>query len=297
MTQFRTRPCRIDDAPAIAGLIPGFAAAEFEDLLRDEIQDLAADTRAVLDPADRLVGVAFVPPPPPGGYRLELVGKVHPQCRGLGLGRELLSWQLRRAADLHAATAPDTEWHGQTLTALEDTAAIRLYERLGLTPVRYFVEMKAPAAATPAAAIPGVRIEPFEQSQAPQVYAVHADAFRGLWGHQERSFDTWAAHTVLSAAFRADLARVALVGDTIVGFVLPYDRGTLYMGQVATASSWRSRGVATALLSAVLSAGGAAGFTESALDADADNPGGAAAVYARSGYRVTQRLVMYRKTV
>jgi mycothiol synthase len=237
-----------------------------------------------------------VPPPPPGGYRLELVGKVHPEFLGSGLGRELLSWQLQRAADLHAAIAPGTPWHGQTLASLEDTAAIRLYERLGLAPVRYFLQMKAPTSASPRL-VPGVRIAPFEQSQARQVYAVHARAFRGTWGYQERTFDTWAAQTVRSEAFLPDLARVAVAGDTIVGFVLPYDRGTLYMGQVATAASWRHRGVATALLSAVLTAGGAAGFTESALDADADNPTGAAAVYEKSGFTVTERLVMYRRPV
>ncbi|WP_433202904.1 GNAT family N-acetyltransferase [Dactylosporangium sp. CS-047395] len=291
MTQLRERPCRLDDAAAIADLINaamvagggrgGYAASEVEQELRR-----SPDTRALLDPDDRLIAAALVPRPPEGGDHVELIGAVDPAHRGQGIGRDLLAWQLA-----HAGT-----WEPQVIAAVSDTHAIRLFERAGFTPMRYFLEMSAPTG-VPAIPAPGtVRITGFDPSQTQQLYRVHADAFHGLWGHQEQSWAEWSAATVDAAHFRPELARLAMVDDAIVAYVLPYDRGTLYIGQVGTAQPWRRHGIAAALLTSVLAAAEQAGYRTATLDADSANPTGAPAVYTRAGFVVDQHIAVYRRT-
>jgi GNAT superfamily N-acetyltransferase len=305
MNGFRVRPYRAGDAAAVADLInavfaaggvrTGHAATEVEEMVAHEIRDPAADTRLVEDGDGRLAGLALVPPPPPGGHKLELVGGVRAEARGAGIGRELLAWQVERAAALHAEIAPDARWLGQVLAGVPDASALRLYERLGFAAERYFVKMTAPTGPTPGVGVSGpIQLMPYTQSLDTAIHALHSSAFRGNWGHQERDFPAWAAQTVRSATFRPDLARVALAGDAVVGYVLPYAEsgtGHVYLGQVGTDPGWRRRGIATALLSGVLGAAGEAGYTGAGLDTDADNPTGAAGVYARVGFRVDEHLV------
>ncbi|GAA3281533.1 GNAT family N-acetyltransferase [Dactylosporangium vinaceum] len=295
MQGFRTRACGPQDAAAIAelvnladradGLRGEYAVAEFEELLRHEVRDLGTDTLAALDGDGRLAGVGIVPLAQ--GDRVELIGAVHPQRRGLGIGRAVLAWQLRVAAGHRA----------QVIAAVGDRPSIRLYARFGFHVVRYFVEMSAPIGDPPAQPGPeGLRVVPFDTTQAFELYRVHAAAFAELWGHQERSFPEWKALTVESEQFRGDLARLALDGDAIAGFVLPYDRGTLYIGQVGTAPDRRRRGIATALLTEVLAAAGAQGFTVATLTMDAANPTGAPSVYARAGFAVDRQVAAYQCT-
>jgi ribosomal protein S18 acetylase RimI-like enzyme len=302
MTLLHPRPCSPADAAAVAGLINAaaragggrgeYAAAELEDVLRHEIRDLGTDTRALVDADGRMAAVALVPQPPQGGDRIELIGAVHPDRRGAGIGRELLAWQLARAADLSGGRC-----EAQVIAAVGDAPAIRLYERFGFIAVRYFLDMTAPTVAVPAAPLPdGLRLVAFERERARDVYRAHSAAFQGLWGYQERTFEAWAALSVESQSFRAGLARLALAGDTVAGYVLPYDRGSLYIGQVGTDTAWRRRGIATALLSEVLTAAGRAGFTAATLDTDAAGPTGAPSVYARAGFVVEQHIAVYRRT-
>ncbi|WP_214106608.1 GNAT family N-acetyltransferase [Acrocarpospora catenulata] len=311
MKDFHARAYHADDAAAVAELInvvfqaggwnAGHTAAEIEDVVNNEVKDPATDTLLITDAEGRLVAAALVPPPPEGGHRIELIGGVHPDRRGAGIGRELLAWQLDRAATRHAETAPDTEWLGQVAAGVADTSASRLYERFGFTVGRYFLQMTAPTTpppvATPAA---GVRIAPYDQAQDRELHAVHTSAFRDLWAHQDRDFESWAALTVRSETFLPDLSRVALANDKIIAYVLPYAHAApdrLYIGQVGTVDSWRRRGVATSLLADVLGAAGRAGYTHAALDTDADNPTDAADIYAKAGFVIDQHIAVYCKPV
>lgn len=310
MKDLRERAYRADDASAVAELInavfkaggwhAGHTAAEIEEVVNNEVKDPATDTLVITNAQEQLVAAALVPLPPEGGNRVELIGGVLPDRRGAGIGRALLAWQLDRAAVRHAEVAPDAEWLAQVAAGVADTSATRLYERFGFSVGRYFLEMSAPTTPPPVA-IPaeGVRIAPYNHDQEREVYAVHRAAFRDLWGYQDRDFESWAAMTVRSETFRPELARVALARDTIVGYVLPYDRvgGRLYIGQIGTAGSWRRRGVAGSLLADVLGAAGRAGYTHAALDTDADNPAGAAGAYAKVGFVIDHRVALYRKPV
>jgi ribosomal protein S18 acetylase RimI-like enzyme len=310
MDDLHARPYRADDAPAVAELInivaeaggwyAGHVAAEIDEVLY-AVRDPETDTRVVAEPSGRLVAVGLVPLPPDGGHRVDLIGGVHPDRRGSGLGRELLAWQFDRAAARHAEVAPDAPWQAEVFAGLADRTAIRLYERLGFTVARYYLDMTAPTTPPPTATtVEGLRIMPYDPGQERTLYAVHSAAFGSLPGYQDRALEPWAALTVRSDTFRPELSRLALADDELVGYVLSYSSGIpgrFYIGQVGTAEAWRGRGVATALLADLLTEAGRNGYTHASLDTQADNPSGAAGVYAKVGFEIDHRVVAYHKPV
>lgn len=306
MAELLTRPYEAADAAAVADLInlieeragghSGTTREDIESLVAGLVRDLATDSRVVVGP-DGLVAAAMVATPPAGGFRVDLLGGVHPRWRGRGIGRELLGWQLTRAAEIHRTVAPDAAWEVHGVTNLGDRDAVRLFERLGMTPARYWFDMAAPTVEPPALALPeGLAARPYSTDDEKALHAAHVEAFADHWGYQRRGLDEWATLTVRSESFLPDLSLLAVDGDEVAGYVLSYsdaDPTRVYIGHVGVRRPWRRRGVAGALLAAVLTAAGRAGYTSAGLSVDADSPTGAVGVYERVGFTTTSRSVTY----
>lgn len=305
MDELTTRPYRSGDGATLADLFnaiesdagghPGFTADHVEafcELARDPV----ADTRVVSGPGGSLVAAAVVPTPPEGGHRVDLWGGVHPGWRGRGLGRELLGWQLDRAEQIRRATAPGAAWEAHAGVLVGEKAALRLYERFGMEPARYWFEMAAPTTPPEVALPAGLRVTPYDPALQGAVYRAHMEAFADHWGYQRRPEAEWVGLSVGAETFAPELSRIAFDGDEVAGYVLGYhdaDAGRLYIGQVGTRRPWRRRGLAAALLAEVLGAAGAAGKRTAALGVDADSPTGAVGVYERVGFKVESRAVTY----
>lgn len=146
-----------DDAVAVAALMnlvaehaggrPGFTPVELHGLVSTLVHDVETDSTLLHAADGTLVAAGFTTTPPAGGYRVHVTGGVHPSWRGRGIGRELLLRHLDRAVELHRERAPLAEWEANVRVPVGDTDALRLYARLGLTPVRYWFEMAAPVGA------------------------------------------------------------------------------------------------------------------------------------------------------
>jgi len=311
MGQLLTRGYRPDDAEAIATLLntietaagghPCYTSEEVAVFNATAVKEPELETRLLFDEAGTLAAAAIVSTPPAGGFRVDLFGGVLPAWRGRGIGRELLSWQLERAAELHRAVAPEAEWEVEVGVLVDDDSANRLFKRLGLQPARYFFEMVASTIDPPTAQLPpGVRSVPYTPELEQALYEAHMEAFGDHWGYQRRDFDSWAPFTVQAAAFRPDLSRLVFDGDELAGYLLAYDDPgpeRCYIGQVGTRKPWRRRGLAGAMLAQVLAAAGAAGRSSASLSVDAASPTGAVGVYERAGFDVAYRTVAYRKRI
>lgn len=309
VTDPTTRPYRDADAASVADLMNAIAAAagthayQTETNVRDEIasgwvRDPETDSRVLVAPDGSLAGFALVPTPPPGGARIELVGGIHPDHRGRGLGRGLLAWQMDRAGQIRAAVAPSAAWYVEAYAQDVEAAAIRLFERFDLDQTRFYCDMDAPLSGVPTVEMPeGLRAAPLTADREEALHAAHMEAFADMWGFQPRPFEFWVGMTIRSRTFRADLSRIALDGEEIAGYVLAYDSvdGRVYIGQVGTRRPWRKRGVASGLLSATMRAAAEAGKTTATLGVDAASPTGAGAVYERIGFKVTSRAASFRR--
>ena len=309
MGELTTRGYRDEDAPDVADLLnrveehvgghPYLTAEDAGAWMRALVRDHDLDARVVVDGAAAGAPVAFgcLTTPPDGGFRVDLTGGVDPAWRGRGIGRELLGWQLRRAADLHASAAPERDWETHVGGSAADTEAQALYRRFGLAPVRYWFDMVAPTGGVPDVPVPdGLDIAGYRPGRDRDLYAAHMEAFSDHWGFQAREEEPWLMLTVGSADFLPDLSRVALDGDQIAGYVLTYvspEPGRGYVGQVGVRRPWRRRGLASAMLVDVLRSSGAAGFQTMALGVDADSPTGAVGVYERVGFAVESRGVTF----
>jgi mycothiol synthase len=309
VADLNTRSYEPGDAAAVTALMnaidevgggrAGFAVQDVSAMLAATVAHFATDSRLTFAPDGTLVAMGTVPTPPPGGFRVDLFfGGVHPGWRGRGLGRAILGWQYERAAQIHAAGAPQPQWQAETMTVTGEPTATALFTRLGFTAARYSFEMLAPTTATTSATLPaGLRSEPPTPGIERPLYEAHMEAFADHWGHQRREYDKWLPVTVRSDGFRPDLSRVAFDGDEIAGFVLSYrdhDPSRISVGQVGTRRSWRGRGVAGALLAEVIEASALAGFPYLGLEVDADSPTGAVGVYERAGFRQEHSFVTYR---
>ena len=297
MNDLTTRPYNDADAAPLTELMNAieivgdgghdFAEAEIRDMMSAWLRDAARDSRLVFASDSALVAAGLVSQPPPDGSHARTAGGVHPDWRGRGIGRALLSWQFERIAEIRAERGSTAEWIVGTGAGIADESAARLFRRFGLHRVRYFLQMRAPTAGVrPVPPPDGLRIAEYTADLRATVHGTHADAFADHWGFEGRRIDEWTARTVESDLFRADLSRIAFEGDQAVAFLLGYDglENDLYIGQVGTRPQWRKRGLATALLAASLAAGAADGKTTASLGVDADSPTGAVTVYERLGF-------------
>lgn len=310
----RWRPARPDDVDAVWEVVKAMDAADHPNYIttREEVAeelgysfvDLERDTLLAETESGRVVavGIVFEPPRKETLVREFLNGGVHPAFTGMGIGRELLAWQVARGEQkLAASEARLPGW----LVGYADERAPRR-ERLlragGLEPVRYFLGLERDLASPIPEVRPadGVRLQPYSAELSEAVHRARDEAFGDHWGSQPMSDEQW--ESFLGGTFRPDLSFVALAagddGERVAGFVLTQvneDDWTAqgftgaYVAALGTTRAHRGRRIAPALLSATLTACAERGWERVTLDVDAENPTGALALYTRLGFETATR--------
>lgn len=185
---------------------------------------------------------------------------------------------------------------------------IRLAERYGFTPERYFYNMHrdlhGPIPNNPLP--PEFTLRVFEPDDVRAVYAAHEEAFSDHWGFEPENFEEWKQFALDVGGFRPDLTLLAFAGDELAAYslnrVLADDNvrnGTnqARIGSLGTRRAWRKRGLASALLSESMRRFQAAGFDTATLGVDAENPTGALGLYERLGFAVHKRMIVFSKRV
>ena len=315
---FRWRMLRDTDAPLLTVLAERMSVRDHPSWSEslEEVEDelgrswFRPATDGVLcegpDGAPVAYGTVTMPPDPESLVRVFLGGGVDPVHRSRGIGRELLAWQHERARQL-LASSPSTlpAWvmsHAADL-APEHGALLR---RQGFEAARYFTTLECEVARHATQAAPpapgGVTFTQFTAELSERVRRAKNSAFVDHWGSQPAGVEQWESMVGLSS-FRPDLSRIALVDDEVVGFVTTevneddWERqgfSSGYIGLVGTVRPWRRRGLASALLRAVLEAYSLEGLERAVLDVDTESPTGALGVYTALGFTPTTRDVAYR---
>ncbi|WP_077488042.1 GNAT family N-acetyltransferase [Sinomonas mesophila] len=253
-----------------------------------------------------------------------LSGGVHPEWRGMGLGRAVMDWIEPRAAELATARYPSLPLVCSVWCGKPSSSAVRLAAARGYGPARYFQDMRAELAGwrapaspfgAPAGARPGARswtsdrtgdhavVLPLAQDHAEGTRRAHNEAFSDHWGAVERDAARW-SDQLAARSFRPALSRVALSADpsldpdeAVDAYVLcnEFVPGELYVALVGTRRRARGRGLATRLLSEVLGAARESGYRLADLGVDSESPTGAVGLYERVGFRALRTTVVYER--
>lgn len=236
--------------------------------------------------------------------RAVLYGEVDPPRRGRGIGRQVLAWQLERAAA--GLSGRDVPGFARVYRGADEPDAARLMARFDLRPARWFEDLLRPLDPPLDVAPPdGVEIVPWDTDRHDELLTVRNAAFADHWGSVPLSATQW-HDDLVAEEFRPDLSVMAVADGAIVGF----SRNEFYAQDeqlsrrrdgwiqlLATLRDWRGRGVASALIGASLDRFRAAGFTHAMIGVDRENLSGAAGLYRRLGFEPTYQSVCYERRV
>lgn len=291
--------------------------SDLQTLTRQSWVDLAADTRVAVD-ADgtfRAAGRNAFRPGATDTVAVTLTGGVDPEWRGRGIGRELLEWQRTRGvqniADLRASDPRAAELPARLGGFVEEQVAdrARLYEAAGFEVTRWFLQLRCPlvdVSEPEPLAIDGLRVERFGDHLAERVRLAHNDAFLDHWGSNPHDEESWRTGVLEDDAFRPRQS-FAIVDtndpdESVVAYVIncEYEHDWAaqgftdgYVDAIGVRRGWRGCGLARHLLALTAKAFFDAGRAYVTLDADAENPSGAVALYESLGYEVVHRAAYY----
>jgi mycothiol synthase len=319
MEDLTWQPPTRDDIPAWERLLAAIEAVDQrgevldEADLEDEFDSVWSDPgqNAVFVHADGALaafGWLRVVPGQRAHHRITLWGGVHPDRRGRGIGRQVVSRQLQRALEVAPTLDPAVRVHLDVDLGDAQRDARRLFERAGFEPVRWFHEMQVRLDAdVPESPVPdGLELRPWDESVDDASRLGHAEAFADHWGSEPRSPEEWRQWYTGHRGFRPDLSFVVMDGDELAGFCLcgvyPQDWETngyrdAWINTLGTKRGWRGRGVARSMLVASLRAMQAAedGFERATLGADSENPTGALGLYSSLGFTEIRRNVTMQR--
>lgn len=302
-----TRFVDLDDAEAIHQLTQRWERfwnaplvtpiEEIEEELSFPHLNLANDTRSYWL-GNKLVAYGRIWHRPSGRSqeRAYIQGLVDPEHRRVGIGRDLISWQIARATEIlmdidnnlpKYIRADEWDW-------IEENH--RMYKRYGLEVVRYFTEMLKPLEGPEQVdQIDGIEIQPYDRTLDAEALAVINSAFADHWGSTPTDPESY-RHRIEGHGMRLDASFLAMAADRVVGVVLNtyYSEDEELVGRrdgwvetVGVVRGWRKKGVATALLRTSFNAFLDLGFTHSSIGVDTANPSDALELYSNLGYKPT----------
>jgi len=317
--EYVLRPAAIQDSQAVHQV---YVAADLYDRLtwagslQEVKQDFEnpsvnpeTDTILVLTPSGHPAAFGIIFPNEEGSDHLAfLYGSVHPDHRRRGLGSLILDWMEQRGRQWLAGFDDDLPRRLRVNCPERTTDRVRLFEKHGFQPVRYFYRMRRdlrePINDMPLP--PGIEVRTFSSEYSEAARIVVDLAFQDHWHHTPMTRDTWDQLTTNSDSFRPDLTLLAFAGDRLVGtsinrvFAEDNARAGIqegWIGNLGVVKEWRGRGLASALLCESMRRFIADGQQVAGLNVDTENYTGAVALYERLGFATIEKYISWFKEI
>lgn len=232
-----------------------------------------------------------------GTNNVHVLGGVHPQWQGRGIGSELLARAEERAIEKGRASHPNAALLLNCHTTATAPAASTLLTEHGYSIARYWFDMVHDLSGE-------LPVDARTQPLTPELYEAtrlaHNDAFATHWGSGPITSEGWEKVVVGSAGFRPDLSRIAVVDGEVLAYavVSATTPGEAYFELIGVRASAQRRGLGRAVLTSGLAAIRAEGsFQQAGLDVDADNPSGAGGLYRSIGFTDAAKKLTWRRPV
>lgn len=295
----------MDDAEQVAELI---GACQLRETGRVQISaeevrgdwqglDLAGEAMAVTDASGRIVAeVEFVN----RDFRQVLVyGYVHPDEEGKGLGRFLIGWAEAWARE-HMDRVPGQEVEVRHYINGGNPVAPALMAEQGYEPVRGVYVMDVDWSERPEAPEwpDGVAPKQFARGEDEEAaYDAVEDSFRDHWGRTPNTLENFHKFTGKDV-FRPELSFLAYDGESVAGVILcEAVKEYMWVATIGVLRPWRKRGLGLALLRESFGRAYDQGIRRAKLSVDSESPTNAPALYTRAGMAISERFVVYQKTL
>lgn len=223
-----------------------------------------------------------------------MLGGVHPQWRGRGLGSELLDTAEARGAELAVGWLPDLPVVYRADTTDTAPAASELLRERGYEHARYWFDMTHDLGGT---FNEDERAVAFTSDLHEAVRLAHNDAFSTHWGSGPVEADQWNRY-MGAAGLRPDLSRLIVDDGEVLAYAIVSSAvpGEAYFDLIGVRGTAQGRGYGRAVLTSALAAIQADGsFTEAGLDVDADNPSGAGRLYSSTGFTNVAKKITWER--
>lgn len=302
---------RLAEIATASNIADGRPVVVTHDEILEELAPPNVDPRTdvVVATVDSMIagyGYTYMLHNPDGDERCYVFGHVDPPMRARGVGRLIAGATIERASELLRTSHGRGQRFLRADCAETNTSARSLFERGGLSPVRWFEELIRPLEEPIALDAPDwLVIGPWDDADSERLRQLKNDAFSDHWGSTPTSQENWEQLTNGYGA-RRDLSFVAMVDGDAVGLLLthryPADDELVggrhgWIDKLATARNFRGRGIASALIARAVDAYRAQGLTHAALGVDTDSPTGAQTLYASLGFVPLRRTVTYSLTL
>ena len=249
------------------------------------------------------VALVFLPPTSPDEEAASLLGVVHPDHHGRGLGTSLLCWMESR---VRKARISDGGLKRMRIGCdLGSQARVSLFEKQRFAPVRYTVEMQmqlhVPIQESTLAS--DLSIIPWMDELSESARSAFNSAFEGHEGLPSMNEEMWMRRFVGVPQFRPDLSWLVVYERDVVGFcvnwVNPDAEHSLssqgWIEAIGVIPEWRGRGVADAMMVRSLNTFLEHGLSKAALDVDTKNLTGALQLYEKHGFAPAKQDAVFEK--
>ncbi len=268
--------------------------------------EIEKDLRVIANPVGGVVGFVHVRFEPPN-VQSRVVGFVHGDYEGLGLGTFLVNWAESRARKIMEQAPAGARTAMHDLINAGDERAARLLRRRGFEITRHLANLFIDLDGPPEEPIwpEGVELRPLDWDRHGRLISdARNDIFRDHWGmtpkSDEEAFER--LRHLLEHHPDTDTALwfIAWAGDEVAGFSLCWpkdgeDDNRGYIASLGVRRPWRGRGLGLALLRHTFGELHKRGKRQAALHADAENITGAMRLYTKAGMHIHRQDDNYEK--